>query len=435
MRNVEREERHVFPLTNAQRGLWAAQKRDPGVPFVIGRYIEIFEDIDVAALRRAGRAAAIEYGSGALRIVEVDGEPFQFVDTDLERCVVLEDLTEEPDPVGAAHRWMRAECAAPVAMTDSPLVTSALLRVGSSHYFWYVRAHHVALDGYGVMALVRRTAQIYNSSVTGTVAPSSRAADLEELADLEGRYRSSERFGDDRLYWRDRLSSLSAQDDMCVMATVPLQSTAELSSAHRRDLEVLGSETGGMASVVIAAIATFFAERSGRSDVVLGLRTSGRTSRAMRDAAGSVDNIVPLLLTDVGGSSTEERIDMARRTLLGALRHQRYRFEDMQRDRGAHPAARPFGPVINLMLEETAVDLAGFRAGVGVLTSGPVHDVQVDVYRTGMGALHLDLLGNSNTYTPSELSALHQSLVRFVERFAAEGRRPARRLSLVPPLV
>lgn len=435
MTNAEAEGYGIFPLTSAQRGLWAAQMRDPAVPFVIGQYLEIFDDIDVDALRRAGRAAAVEFGSGVLRIVEVDGEPFQFVDSRLERCVELVDLTERADPVGAAHGWMQSDCAAPVSLIDNQLVTSALLQVGPRHYFWYVRAHHVAMDGYGVMTMVRRTAQIYSANVAGVAPPASRAEDLRRLVVLEESYRRSPRFGDDRRYWRDRLSSLSSENDNRVMATVPRKCTAELSASHRRDLEVLAGETGGLAAVVIAALGAFFGDRSAQSDIVLGLTTSGRTSRAMRDSAGSVDNVVPLLLSDVSDSSVESLIESARTTLLGALRHQRYRFEDMQRDRGVPTSARPFGPVVNLMLDERAVDLAGRRAGVGMLTSGPVHDLQVDVYRGGLGALHIDVLGNSRTYAAGELRELHRSLLRFVERFAAEARGPSTpKLSLVPPL-
>ncbi|NLE80001.1 MAG: hypothetical protein GX610_10550 [Rhodococcus sp.] len=431
---METEGRGVFPLTRTQRGLWAAQMREPAVPFVIGQYLEIFDELDIDALRRAARVAAIEFGSGVLRIVEVDGEPFQCVDASPERCVELVDLTGHADPVGAAHDWMQSDCATPVAITENQLVTSALLRVGQEHYFCYVRAHHLALDGYGVMSMVRRTAQLYNADIVGTPAPPSRAQDPGSLAALEERYRNSPRFGDDRRYWRDRLSSLSVEDDNRVMATVPRKCTAELSAAHRRDLEVLAGETGGMAAVVIAALASFFGDRSGRPDVVLGLTTSGRTSRIMRDSAGSFDNVVPLLLSDVADSPVETLIDTARTTLLGALRHQRYRFEDMQRDRGVPSSGRPFGPVVNLRLNERAVELAGHRAGVGMLTSGPVQDLQVDVYHDGLGSLHIDLLGNSRTYGARELSDLHRSLMRFVEQFAAQARRPVRKLALVPPL-
>ena len=76
-----------FPLTAAQRGIWFAQHLLPNTPIVIANYVEIRGPLDVDVLERVCIANSIEFGSGMLRIVEVDGEPMQIVDPALDNVL------------------------------------------------------------------------------------------------------------------------------------------------------------------------------------------------------------------------------------------------------------------------------------------------------------------------------------------------------------
>lgn len=63
----------MFPLSPAQLGMWYAQLLDPGVPLSEAQYIEMRGRLDLDQLRRAGVTAAREFGSGVLRLLEIDG--------------------------------------------------------------------------------------------------------------------------------------------------------------------------------------------------------------------------------------------------------------------------------------------------------------------------------------------------------------------------
>ena len=88
--------------------MWFAQHVDPSVPANIAQYVELRGDLDRALLQRVSSEAALEMQSGFVRIVEVETEPHQFVDSTLEDPLGYVDLRGEPDPDSAAQAWMRA---------------------------------------------------------------------------------------------------------------------------------------------------------------------------------------------------------------------------------------------------------------------------------------------------------------------------------------
>ncbi|WP_280193657.1 hypothetical protein [Nocardia farcinica] len=102
-----------FPLSPAQTGVWYAQLLDPQVPITVAQYVDLRGDLDVDLLQEVSAEAALDYGSGFVRLCEIDGVPHQVVDPTLSRELTVLDLREHADPVAAAHEWIRAAAAPP----------------------------------------------------------------------------------------------------------------------------------------------------------------------------------------------------------------------------------------------------------------------------------------------------------------------------------
>lgn len=100
----------LFPLSAAQRATWFAQQFDPEVPILIAHYVELRGELDVELLDRETRAVAYEFQSPMLKVIEVDGQPMQYVDEKAEISVGLVDFRWTEDPFEAALEWMRRDC-------------------------------------------------------------------------------------------------------------------------------------------------------------------------------------------------------------------------------------------------------------------------------------------------------------------------------------
>ncbi|WP_330178910.1 amino acid adenylation domain-containing protein [Nocardia sp. NBC_01503] len=462
----------VFPLSPAQLGMWYAQQLDPSVPLSEAQYIEMRGRLDLPALRSAAVLAAREFGSGVLRLVEIEDRPYQVVDPNIEPAVGFLDFRDRPEPIAAALDWMRSDVAAPIDLLGERAGITTVIRVGDDHHLWYTRAHHILIDGFGSVTMLYRVAELYNAAVRGTPAPDGTAAALLQVHEAELAYRDSSRFGTDERYWREvtagmpeRCSLVSATAPACALgrearAQLEEGTAARLESAARRF-------DASSAMVVMAALALYYGRLTASEDVVLSLPVSGRTTAVLRRSGGMIANVVPLRVRVPRDGRVGEVLDAVRVAASGALRHQRFRAEDMHWGGGGQPAAghpeggpvtpsapdasdgptgpvstgRPefgrgfVGPVINIMLFPAGIDFDGVESSLHVLTSGPIEDLFVNFYQHGAGAsIHVDFSANPRLYDEDSLARQHRRFLTLLESLLdAEADTPLAELAYCTP--
>ncbi|MFC7449339.1 non-ribosomal peptide synthase/polyketide synthase [Rhodococcus daqingensis] len=410
-----------FPLSPAQRGMWFAQHLAPDVPLTIAQYVEVDGELDVDALLRVSRVAAREFGTGMLRVLEVDGEPHQVVDHTLGDDVDHLDLSTAADPELAAREWMRAEYAAPLNLLTDRLIRAAVLRVGEDRHFWYCRIHHVALDGFGAMTFMNRAAELYTADVAGADPARSLAGDLLSVNEEEVRYRDSARFRSDREYWIGKAAGLPPAISLAG-GTAPAAALAVVAGGELTDRLHASAQHRGpdFTPTVVAAMAAYLSRMTGADDVVLSLPVSARTSAVLRRSGGMVSNVVPLRVSITPRTTIGELVAAMRLELTGALRHQRYRHEDLRRDLGSAGERGFFGPAVNIMNFHSEIALGRATGRFHVLSTGPVPDLSVNIYPAVAGrSTRIDFEANPNLYGEDELDRHRDRFLDLLERLLA----------------
>ncbi|MTE17476.1 amino acid adenylation domain-containing protein [Nocardia aurantiaca] len=417
----------IFPLTAAQRGIWFAQHLAGSSPISVAQYVEIVGELDAELLAEACRTAGREFGSGHLRLIEVDGEPCQFVDEEHGSQASVMDLRRHIDPVATAHEIMVQDYSAPLDLLNDNLMTSIVFQVGEDHFLWYQRAHHIALDGFAAVTMVHRVTELYNAWVKSEEAAPCAAQDLREVVEQDLEYRSSARFDNDRRYWLEHLAGappvVSLADRVGKPTIHPALVSTELPDATAHLLESVALEHGSSVTpIIVAAFAAYLARMTGSDEVLLSLPVSGRHSAMLRRSGGMVANVVPLRI-QVAGRGVGELIAAVKSELTSALRRQRYRQEDIFHDMGiARDETASFGPAVNLMMIENEVVLGNTTGRLNVLTSGPTSDLFVNIYPgAGRDSTHIDFQGNPNAYSHEELAGHHRRFRMFLHEFLAGG--------------
>ncbi|MGN7131733.1 amino acid adenylation domain-containing protein [Rhodococcoides corynebacterioides] len=419
----------AFPLSPAQTGLWFAQKLAPEVPLTVAQYVDVAGPLDADLVADVAATVGAELQSGCIRVIDIDGRPHQVVDTESVHTRRL-DLRGEADPVAAAHRWMRDEMHAPVDVERDPLTVNVLLRVEDERWLWYTRMHHLAGDGFGAVTALRRVAQLYTAATTGVDAPPERAHDLAELYRAEETYRRSPRFTTDREYWAAKTAGLPERFSL-VPRSAPAAATRRrvdgiaATSVTDAIAAVAARVDGTEAAVLVAAIAAYLHRVTGSAEVVLSLPVSVRTTAALRRSGGMFSNVVPLRLRIENHTTLDELIAAVTLEITGALRHQKYRHEDIRRDHGSSTDQRGFfGPMVNIMLFDWSVQLGDLTGHLHNLSSGPVEDLAFTIYNSSTpgAGLNIDLEANPALYDDLELGAHHR---RFLAFLAALLDRPA----------
>uniref|UniRef100_UPI0005C1FD1F non-ribosomal peptide synthetase n=1 Tax=Nocardia asiatica TaxID=209252 RepID=UPI0005C1FD1F len=414
----------LIPLSSAQYGMWLAD-HVPGGPAVnIAHCVEIKGPVDYDAFTRAVNDGGHETESLVVRVVESDGRPYQFVDRSIIYDEPVLDFSDAEDPVGAAMEWMRRDYnTKAVDLSRDRLTETRLIRVGEDHYFWYGRAHHLVIDGYGAFNSLNRMAEHYNALLEGRSPTRLDAASLRDIIEAERAYRAGSRYETDKNYWLNKVSDLPKPVSLSgrtarsgkVDRVAGLQLPAHLSDRLDRFADEVNASA---AQVVIAAFAAFLSRMTGTEDVALSLPVTARVTKRLRHAAAMLANMVPIRFAVHHSTTVEELVRASVSELVAAMRHQLYRFEDLRRDSAAiDPSANSFGPIVNILFFDSEIRLGSAVGRYRALTSGALDDLQLNLYRSGADApLLIELHGNPNLYGQDELASHADRFLDFLHR-------------------
>ncbi|WP_067540207.1 non-ribosomal peptide synthetase [Nocardia crassostreae] len=426
-----------LPLSAAQLRWWVAQQLYPEVPNTVALYLELRGPFEVEALRECAGKAAWELQSPHVRFRLDGGYPRQVLDPDAFAPMDYEDLTDHPDPEAAALVWMEHDHASALDLLTDRLTVARLFRVDDGVHLLYLRSHHIVLDGLGAASVLQRTFELYSATMdSANVKEPPSPLGIAGLLAEECAYSESARARTDGDYWSEQVAGMGEPACLAgrpasrprpphrLAATVPTTTAARLAEWRQRSGHTFPELT-------IAAFACYLAAMTGADEIVLSLPVAARPSAALRRSAVSVSNVVPLRLSGFREITVGEAVERVRARLIGALRHQRYRYEDIQRDRGVNHTARGgFGPVVNMLGAVEPLRMGSNTARIRLLSLGPVEDLMINGYQLGPDedSITIDIQANPELYSAQDLAVHHRRFLEYLDRFLADPQRAVRSL-------
>ncbi|WP_327191154.1 non-ribosomal peptide synthetase [Streptomyces xinghaiensis] len=423
----------LLPLSAAQRGIWYGHQLDPsGRRYRIAEYFDIHGPVDPGVFDAAWLRVVAETEALRLRFTEEPDGPRQRV-TGSVTAIELVDVSARPDPEGAALERMRADLDQPVELSRGPLHTVLLFKLTTDRWWWYFQFHHAALDGYSGATVVRRVAEVYSALVAGEPAGGPESLPLRGLLDQEAAYRASGSFTADQEYWRARLADRPEPVTLAGRSSAAegsVRCSARLGPDARRRL----TESTGRAlpTVVLAAVAAYLHRMTGAQDLVLGLPVAARAASGT-STPGMVSNLLPLRLTVTSGQSCADLTRHVLSRTREALRHQRYRYEDMRRDqRLALEDESLVGPVVNVLPFSYDRGFGGHPMTSHNLSGGLVEDLSITVYDRGSGqGLRVDFDASASLYHQEDLLTHQRGLLRVLQAMTDDPTAEVGRIELL----
>ncbi len=408
-------------LTEAQAGLWFAQRLAPDNPsFNTAHAVWIDGPLDVAAFIAAADQAAGEAQAFALRFAEgADGQPLQWHDPAHVPLLSLRDLSVEAEPASAARAVMQADRLSAVDPTRDRISQQVLFDLGGQRWVWYLRVHHLAADGYGMALFTDRVCALY-AGRAGEALPGLAGV----LAD-DATYRADPRRTQAGQWWREQMQgapagaglagTLAASDDA-------LRWVQPLDAAFREQLLQASVRWLQPWPDVLAALsAEYLRQMSAADEVVLGVPYMGRLGNASARVPAMVMNVLPLRVA-AGEGSVEAFTRALGRQLSQGRKHGRYRGEQLRRDLGLVGAQqRLHGPLVNVQPFYKPLALNGVRATLEVLCTGPVDDLTLGFRGDGQHLLDLEIEANPALYSREDVEAHATRLLHFVSAALEAG--------------
>ncbi|MFF8725423.1 amino acid adenylation domain-containing protein [Streptomyces sp. NPDC015171] len=419
----------VLPLTAAQAEIWFDEQFATGpLGYNMADYIDLRGPLDTGLLERALHRLGHEAEGLRVQFVEEAGTPGQIIRPLAQLPLRRLDFAAESDPLAAAERWMRADHAEPLEITDFPLFRGALLTLGPEHHLLYLCMHHILADGYSRALLYPKLATLYTRLAAGqddTDLDADAIPAFHRLLDGEHRYLESKHVERDRAYWTGRLTGdgpapelVSLSDRDPAPGRSALRHTTRLTGQATealRDLARAGKVT--LPVLMVGAMAAYTQRATGVAQPLLTLPVTGRTGALARAVPAMLANYLPLAVRVRPELTAPQLLRQAWIEVSGALKHQRYRGDRIRRDIGLRTDdRRVFGPFINVLDQDPALAFADCRGTVVNISTGIVNDLIMTVLNTPDGTMEIHLDGNPELYSDAELAS---HLARF-EAFLAD---------------
>ncbi|MBW8727332.1 MAG: non-ribosomal peptide synthetase, partial [Inquilinus limosus] len=426
-------------LSAAQSEVWLAETLTPGTAqYNIAEYLEIHGPVDEALFEAALRQVVLEAESLNVTFVEdVDG-PRQILDASVNWSLSVIDVSAESDPQAAAEGWMQADLARPVVPTCGPLFAYALFRAGSDRFFWYQRNHHIVMDAFGGGLIARRLAEIYTALVEGREPQPNPFRPFRDLLTADADYRDSEAFRRDRQHWLERLAGrpepVSLAGRQAPVLGIRRRRTLLPDETTMALRERAGAAGSTFPQMLIALAVAYLHRMSGETDLVVGLPVTARAGRELRRIPGMISNVVPLRLTVGPEMALADLLGQVGGAVHRALRHQRYRSEDLRRDLELGTGRPLFATTINIMSFDYDIRFAGHAASARNVSNGLARDLDLYVCDRGPGqAIEIGFDANAALYSADDLASHEGRLTRLLEAAAADPARPIGSIDLLDP--
>jgi amino acid adenylation domain-containing protein len=377
--------------------------------------------------------------SEALRVhlLEDAGSPRLVVNQLDDWSMPLIDFSHHVNPQAAADAWMRSDLVQVVDLARPPLFLYALLKIDSEHFYWYQRYHHIIIDGYGGWLIAQRVADLYTALSSSQASKSFCFNSFGALLENESSYRASERYVQDQEYWLKLLSDMPEPPGLVGSSL----GVAVGNPLLRRTVFASAKSTSGIASLIekyaigwpqilTASLCAYIHRATGMEDIVVGMPVTARLGKVVRCVPGMVSNIVPLRVKVHSRMSLVELIREVALVIRRALRHQRYRGEDLRRDLGLLARNRNlFGPIVNVMPFDYRLQFHKFRSSTHTIWNGPVTGLSLTVYELADShQVRLDFAANPVYYVDEDLKLHSEHFLKLLESGIAT---PDRRIGLL----
>ncbi|MGM9515096.1 amino acid adenylation domain-containing protein [Roseateles sp. DB2] len=435
----------TLPLVAAQPGIWMAEQtaEQPGSAYTIAHCVVLSGPLDPAAM-----AWAMCQGLAEAQTLHARYEPGEdgtvlqqlprFLRPDEVAQPVLIDWHQAPDARTRAEAWMAQDIAQPHDLSDpGQAYRHALIRMpdrgGEAQWWWYLRCHHLALDGYSFTALTRRIAALYRSRHLAQAPEAAPWVGTEAVVQEYQAYESSPAFEADRQFWAAYGEALPVAAGLSPRARAGQSMSA---AVNRQDLELplerletlralIESDERARqarltaADLIQAAMAAYLGRWTGL-DMVLGVPFMRRLGSVALQALVPVVNVLPVRLQLEPGMDWIAAAIAFRKAVLAVRPHQRYAAEQLQRDLHRLGAGRRlYGPVLNHKLFDLTLDLGEVRGWARHLATGPVDELELSLM-VHPDRVQLELRASQACHDEADLAEHARRLAQWLDAWFAQ---------------
>jgi len=203
------ENTHI-PLSISQKEIWLEDKIFPALNIhFIGGYIKICGELDPDVFGRALITVIKDHDAFRLRIDENSEDPYQQLLPAVDYEPIFLDFTKDQKVDEGVWTWMKKSFSAPMPITSFPLFSFALLKEQNNVFYWFIKIHHIIIDGWGISQLGQTVAQHYTRLRVTDQKETFPVFSYVDAAKRDMEYLQSQDYLTDKQFWQRTFKTFS----------------------------------------------------------------------------------------------------------------------------------------------------------------------------------------------------------------------------------
>ncbi|EKU98796.1 non-ribosomal peptide synthase/amino acid adenylation enzyme [Leptolyngbya sp. PCC 7375] len=421
-------------LTTAQHLLWLGQKLAPASPLYNMAFLFTLSG-EIEPVHFQAAFQALVERSDALRMVieEVDGVPQRRVLPQVDYEVPILDFSDRENPQAEARTWAENRSQTLFELSKR-LFDTALIRLSSDCYAWYISQHHVITDIQSVHLIYQTIGDFYHRSIAGNLSeaptlpaygdvsfpsPSSRAID----------YWQQQQANSVDLYHRSA-SQVSSRTRRVSWELGPERTAALKRLAMNSDARALTPQLS-LFNLVAGILLAYLHRVSSSNQVAFATPAHGRPTTLLKETIGVFIELFPLQADIEPGETFASLLRKVSHASGGMLRY-------------AQPGASQFAPSrdVNVVLNFIHAKLSDFggRRPVSLEwihpgAGDPRHHLRLQVHDfDDRGSLQLHFDFNCDLFEPELQKRATGHFLALVDAVLADLHQPIAEVKIVTDL-
>lgn len=339
-------DRSQAPLSFAQQLIWMLDQLTPGgMALHIPTAVRIKGRLDVPILERALNEVVRRHEALRTTFAVVEGAPVQTVHAGQVVSLPIEELGKlgGVEQESELRRRMAHWAILPFDLSRGPLLRACVFRLGNDHHVVLLIVHHLVVDGWSIVILVREMLLLYQSFLAGRPSPLPELPiQYVDYCHWQRRLLQDEMLATHLQYWRRQLSDrppvLRLPSDRARPAVQTYRGNRHMMfvpTALAEQLRALSRCEGAtLFMTLLAAFKVLLYRHTGQDNILAGTPVAGRTRREVEGLIGVFINTL-VLRTDLAGDPTfRELLGRVRQCTLDAHAHQDLPYEVLLRELG-----------------------------------------------------------------------------------------------------
>jgi len=271
-----------------------------------------------------------------------------------------------------------------------PLFKIAVLKEGSMHRL-YFNIHHSICDGWSMGVISRDLMDIYNAVIAGKTAELPELSiQYKDYAQWQNTLLQSSEASVQENYWKEQLAGPLPYLQLPSDYTAKLKTNESTSSSYsvyiteeqKKKIEELSLKKGTSVFAIFAATLKILLFRlTSEEDIIIGIPVANRNHYQLKDLVGCFINTLMLRDKINENESFHTWLQQVNETLINALAHQNYPFEQLLEliDAPINDNRFPLSPVfLNMVDFDTKAQeiITDFSSNYEVLEAAPKFDIE-----------------------------------------------------------